>query len=599
MFLRHNKRRKDGKEHRYWSVVENRRVAGGRSVQKTLLYLGEINDSDRAAWTRAIEAVDEKEGPRQIHLFPEDRTPDPRLDLPTLKLRLDHIELSRPRQWGGCWLALELWGRLDLDAFWGPRLPDSRKHTPWLKVLKTLVAYRLLDPGSEWRLHRSWFDRSAMADLLEDDFRLAAKDTLYRAHDGLLGHREALFSHLKERWSGLFGARYDVLLYDLTSTYFEVDANGANAEASKLKAFGYSRDKRPDCLQIVIALIITPDGLPVGYEVMRGNTSDKTTLSDMLAKIAGRYGREQRTWIMDRGIPTEATLGEMRAADPSVRYLVGTPKGRLTKLEKDLASKDWQQVKDDVHVKLLPREGELYVLARSLPRRVKESAMRRKKLKAYWSRLKELRARTRITRDELLLAVGAAKEKAGRNAHRLVRLHLPAAREAVSPETFRFELDRAKLKATRRHEGQYLLRSNLTGEDPAELWKQYINLVRIEESFRTLKGDLGLRPVFHQLDERIEAHVFISFLAYCLHVTLEKYNKKAATGLSSRAVLERMSEIQMLDVSIPTTDGREVRMRRYTKPEKVHQLLLDRLGFTLPAQPPPEIRNPGSVVETF
>jgi hypothetical protein len=534
MFLRSNKRFKDGKEHRYWSVVENRRVAGGRSVQKTLLYLGEINDSDRAGWTRAIEAVDERDQTRQIHLFPEDRTPDPRLEHSTIKLRLDHIELSRPRQWGGCWLALELWNRLNLDAFWQALLPDSQKGTPWLKVLKTLVAYRLLDPGSEWELHCSWFDRSAMADLLDDDFRLAAKDTLYRCHDRLLGHREALFTHLKDRWSGLFGASYDILLYDLTSTYFEVDANGPVTEASRLKAFGYSRDKRPDCVQILIALIITPDGLPIGYEVMRGNTSDKTTLSDMLRKITDRYGKERRTWIMDRGIPTEETLNEMRQANPSVRYLVGTPKGRLTKLQKDLATKDWQQVKDDVHVKLLPRDGELYVLARSLPRRSKESAMRRK-----------------------------------------------------------------KLKATRRHEGQYLLRSNLAGDDPAELWRNYMNLVRIEESFRTLKGDLGLRPVFHQLDGRIEAHVFISFLAYCLHVTLEKYNKKAATGLSSRSVLARMSEIQMLDVTIPATDGREVRMKRYTKPEKIHHLLLDQLGFTLPAQPPPEIRNPTPVVETY
>ena len=224
--------------------------------------------------------------------------------------------------------------------------------------------------------------------------------------------------------------------------------------------------------------------------------------------------------------------------------------------------------------------------------------MRRKKLKAYWARLKELQKRDKLTRDELLLAIGAAKEKAGRNAHRLVILHLPASGEQVTAGTLRIELDRNKLKATRRHEGQYLLRSNLTGEDPAELWRNYINLVRIEESFRTLKGDLGLRPVFHQLDERIEAHVFISFLAYCLHVTLEQYNKKAATGLSSRSVLERMSEIQMLDVTIPATDGRELRMKRYTRPEKVHQLLLDQLGFTLPAQPPPEIRNPKPVVET-
>jgi transposase len=596
MFLRANKRFKDGKEHRYWSVVENRRVAGGRSVQKTLLYLGEINDSDRVGWTRAIEAVDERDQAHQIHLFPEDRTPDPRLEHPTLKLRLDHIELTRPRQWGSCWLALELWNRLDLDAFWQPLLPDSQKGTPWLKVLKVLTTYRLLEPGSEWKLHRCWFDRSAMADLLDDDFRLAAKDTLYRCHDHLLDHREALFTHLKDRWAGLFGACYDILLYDLTSTYFEVDANGPVTEASHLKAFGYSRDKRPDCVQIVIALIITPDGLPIGYEVMRGNTSDKTTLADMLGKITTRYGKERRTWIMDRGIPTEETLDQMRQSDPSVRYLVGTPKGRLTKLEKDLATKDWQEVKDDVHVKLLNRDGELYVLARSLPRRCKESAMRRKKLKAYWARLKELQKREKLTRDELLLAIGAAKEKAGRNAHRLVMLHLPASGEQATAETFRIELDRKKLKATRRHEGQYLLRSNLTGEDPAELWRNYINLVRIEESFRTLKGDLGLRPVFHQLDGRIEAHVFISFLAYCLHVTLEQYNKKAATGLSSRSVLERLSEIQMLDVTIPATDGRELRMKRYTKPEKIHQLLLDQLGFILPAQPPPEIRNQKPVV---
>lgn len=599
MFLRANKRFKDGKEHRYWSVVENHRVAGGRCVQKTLLYLGEINDSERSAWSRAIEAVDEREQTRQIHLFPEDRVPNPGLEHASIRLCLSRVELSHPRQWGGCWLAMELWQRLGFDEFWEPLLTASRKGTPWLKVLKTLVVYRLLEPGSEWKLHRGWFERSAMADLLHDDFRLAAIDTLYRCHDLLLKHRDKLFEHLKERWAGLFGATYDILLYDLTSTYFEVDANGPVAQNSRLKAFGYSRDKRPDCLQIVIALIVTPEGLPIGYEVMRGNTSDKTTLADMLEKVAARHGRQRRTWIMDRGIPTEETLQQMRATSPSTRYLVGTPKGRLTKLEKALADKEWQEVKDDVHVKLLPRDGEVYVLARSLPRRDKESAMRRKKLKAYWARLKELQGRENLTRDELLLALGAAKEKAGRNAQRLVIVHLPTTGQKVTKETFRFELDRGKLRETRRHEGQYLLRSNLTGEDPEELWRNYMHLTRIEESFRTLKGDLGLRPIFHQLDGRIEAHVFISFLAYCLHVTLEKYNKKKATGLSSRSVLERLSEIQMLDVTIPATDGREVRMRRYTKPEKVHQLLLDQLGFALPAQPPPEIRNPMAVVETF
>ena len=597
MFLRHNKRLKDGKEHRYWSVVENRRICSRRTVQKTLLYLGEINDSERAGWTHAIEAVDEQQRAHQINLFPEDRTPDPGLKDPSIQLRLSRLELSRPRQWGGCWLALELWDRLHLDEFWSPRLGLSRKGTPWLKVLKTLVVYRLLAPGSEWALHRIWFDRSAMADLLEDNFRLAAKDTLYRCHDHLLEHKADLFSFLKERWSDLFEANYDILLYDLTSTYFEVDANGEVAGSSRLKAFGYSRDKRPDCLQIVIALIITPDGLPIAYEIMRGNTSDKTTLRAMLDKITGQYGEARRTWIMDRGIPTEAVLEEMRAADPGVSYLVGTPKGRLTKLEKQLADKDWEHVKEEVTVKLLPQGDELYVLARSLPRRAKESAMRRKKLKAYWKRLGELQSRGTITRDELLLAIGAAKQKAGRAAHRLVDLHLPPAGSEEpnpkgEPNTLRFELNRKKLKQTRRREGQYLLRSNLAGEDPAVLWKNYMNLVRIEESFRTLKSDLKLRPVHHQNDERIEAHIFISFMAYCLHITLEKYNKQAATGLSARSVLERLGEIQMLDVSIPATDGRELRMKRYTKPENVHLLLLDQLNLVLPDQPPPEIHSP-------
>jgi transposase len=599
MFLRRTKRIKDGKEHRYWSVVENRRVSAKRTIQKTVLYLGEINDTERASWTRAIEALDEDKQAHQINLFPEDRTPAPDLKAPSIQLHLSRLELARPRQWGGCWLALELWDRLQLDDFWEPLLGASRKGTPWLKVLKTLVVYRLLDPGSEWKLHRCWFDNSAIADLLEDNFRLAAKDTLYRCHDLLLEHKDALFTHLKTRWTNLFETTYDILLYDLTSTYFEVDANGPIAESSDLKAFGYSRDKRPDCLQIVIALIITPDGLPIGYEVMRGNTSDKTTLRDTLAKIARQYGHKQRTWIMDRGIPTEEVLEEMRAADPSVNYLVGTPKGRLTKLEKSLAEKTWEEVKDDVHVKLLKQNDELYILARSLPRRAKERAMRQKKLKAYWARLRELQTRPTLTRDQLLLAIGAAKQKAGRNAHRLVILHLPSPEQPLTAETFRIAIDKKKLKATRRHEGQYLLRSNLAGEDPAILWRNYINLVRIEESFRNLKGDLGLRPIFHQLDTRIEAHIFISFLAYCLHITLEKLNKQKATGLSARSVLERFSEIQMLDVIIPTTDGRELKMKRHTKPEKLHQLLLDQLGLELPAQPPPEITTPAPVVKTF
>ena len=594
MFLRSNKRFKDGKEHRYWSVVENRRVTGCRTVQKTVLYLGEINDSEKAAWTHAISALDENQQPRDLHLFPEDRTPDPLLDRPAIQLKLSRIQLSRPRQWGGCWLALELWDRLHLDDFWAPRIPPSRKGTPWLKILKTLVVYRLISPGSEWRLHRLWFDQSALADLLDDDFRLVAKHALYECHDRLLDHKADLFTHLQERWSSLFQADFDVLLYDLTSSYFEVDATGEVAQASDLKAFGYSRDKRPDCLQIVIALIITPDGLPLGYEVMRGNTSDKTTLHDMLEKISTQYGKHRRIWVMDRGIPTEKSLEEMRASPEGVSYLVGTPKGRLTQLEKDLAEKPWEQAKDEVTVKLLPKAGELYVLARSVPRRAKERAMRRKKLKAYWKRLHELRERKSLTRDQLLIELGAARQKAGRNAQRLVEVTLPEASQQVSPETFRFRLDKKKLKQTRQHEGQYLLRSNLTDQPPAELWKYYMQLVRIEESFRVLKNDLNLRPIHHQLDGRIEAHIFISFLAYCLHATLEQYTKRAATGLTSRSVIEQLSGILMLDIAIPTTDGRELRMKRFTKPDKVQQLILSQLNLDLPDQAPPEIHGPAA-----
>jgi len=588
MFLRSNKRFKDGKEHRYWSVVENRRVTTG-TVQKTVLYLGEINDCEKAAWTRAISALDENHQPKDLHLFPDDRTPDPLLDGPFIQLKLSQIQLSSPRQWGGCWLALQLWDQLRLDDFWAPRIPPSRKGTPWLKILKTLVVYRLISPGSEWRLHRLWFDQSALADLLDDDFRLVAKHALYECHDRLVDHKADLFTCLKERWSSLFQADFDVLLYDLTSSYFEVDATADVAQASKLKAFGYSRDKRPDCLQIVIALIITPDGLPLGYEVMRGNTSDKTTLHDMLERITTRYGKHRRTWVMDRGIPTEAVLEEMRSSPAGVSYLVGTPKGRLTQLEKDLAEKPWEQVKDEVTVKLLPKGGELYVLARSLPRRAKERAMRRKKLKAYWKRLHELRGRKTLARDELLIELGAARQKAGRNAHRLVELTLPEANQEVSPDTFHFRLRKKKLKQLRRNEGQYLLRSNLTDQSPAQLWQYYMQLVRIEESFRVLKGDLCLRPIHHQHDERIEAHIFISFLAYCLHATLEQHTKRAAIGLTSRSVIEQLSGILMLDITIPATDGRELRMKRFTKPDKVQQLLLNQLHLDLPGQPPPEI----------
>ncbi len=581
MFLRSKIRRKDGKEHRSWSVVENRRVRGGRVVQRHVLYLGEINDSQRAAWARAIEIFDDRGGAKQIALFPEDRVA-PALSCDVVSIRLAGMRLRRPRQWGACWLAMLLWGQLRLDDFWRPFLPLSREGTDWLNVLKTLVAYRLIDPGSEWRLHRHWFEHSAMGDLLGEDAALVQPNTLYRCLDLLLVHKARLFTFLRERWKDMFEADFDVLLYDLTSTYFECDP----PETGKRK-HGYSRDKRPDCVQVVIALVVTPAGFPLAYEVMDGNTSDKTTLKAFLSKIETQYGRARRTWVMDRGIPTEDVLAEMRNAPTPIRYLVGTPRGRLTTLEKALAGKPWQDVRDSVRVKLVEDGDETYVLARSEGRREKEQGIRRRRLRKLVKRLRQLQGQT-LTRDELLLKLGAAKKEAGKT-YGLLTIKTLAQDEPVTPQTFRFSLDRKKLREARRREGGYLLRSNIAADDPGHLWSLYLHLVEIEQVFKELKSDLAIRPIHHQLDNRIEAHIFVAFLAYCLMVTLKQRLKALAPGLTPRAVLEKLAAIQMIDVELPTTDGRTIVLSRHTEPEDDHRLMLQRLKLDLPAKPPPKI----------
>ena len=342
-------------------------------------------------WRKAIEVLDEDAGhSRTMALFPEDRCAAVVSDASVVQLRLSEMRLCRPRQWGACWLAGQLWQALQLDQFWLDRLPPSRKGTQWDQVLQVLVAYRLIAPGSEWKLHRDWFGKSAMADLLGADFGLAEAHKLYACHDLLLQHKDALFSHLMARWRDLFNANFDVLLYDLTSTYFEINASDV-AEGDK-RRHGYSRDKRPDCPQVVIALVVTPDGLPLAYEVLPGNTADCTTLRMFLARIERQYGRARRVWVMDRGIPTEAVLAEMRGSDPPVQYLVGTPKGRLSRLEKQLLAKTWQEARPGVSVKLLAEDDELYVYAESVERVSKERAMRRRQLKWLWKRLRELAA---------------------------------------------------------------------------------------------------------------------------------------------------------------------------------------------------------------
>ncbi len=585
MFLKCSVRHKDGKTHRSWSVVESRRHAGGKVAQRHVLYLGEINDSQRRAWERTIAVFDERAGEsRQLALFPADRTP-PMDGAAAVQVRLDALRLAHPRQWGACWLADQLWRTLHLDDFFGARLPLTREDTDWEKVLRLLVIYRLLSPGSEWRLHRQWFGTTALADLLGVDQRAVQDDTLYRCHDLLLPLKEELFGHLRQRWSDLFGARYEVLLYDLTSTYFECDAPTGETDPRR---FGYSRDQRGDCVQVVIALVVTPEGLPLAYEMLPGNTADKTTLRGMLATIRRRYGAAERIWIMDRGIPTEAILAELRAADSGVRYLVGTPKGRLTRYAAALAERPWQTVRPQLRVKLLPQDGELYVLAESQARAGKERGMRRRRLKAYWQRLGELQ-RQRPARDALLKKLGAAQERAGRGATSLVTV------EVGDDGTLAYRLDREQLRAVRAREGRYLLRTNLAADDPELIWRCYMQLCFVEEAFRTLKGDLGLRPIFHHRPDRIEAHLFIAFLAYCLSITLRQQLRGLAGGLMPRAVFEKLATVQLLDVAVPTTDGRELLLVRRTEPGRDVQLLLDQLGLTLPPQPPPRLRAPQPV----
>jgi transposase len=584
MFLRSTNRRKDGKDHRYFSVVENRRLTSGKTAQRTVLYLGEINDQQESVWRKTVEVFDEdQQSSRNLSLFADDR-PVPKDAIDTLQVKLSGLQLRRPREFGNCWLACEAWRQLELDDFWQRRLAGGREAVSWEKVLQLLVVNRLIDPGSELRVHRQWYLQSAMDELLSEDFAVAEKDRLYRCLDRLLEHKQDLFVWLRQKWADLFQADFEVLLYDLTSTYFE----GEMEENPKAKR-GYSRDGRPDCLQVVIALVVTTDGFPLAYEVMDGNTSDRTTLRSFLDKIETTYGKARRMWVMDRGIPTEAILAEMRDPSRQMSYLVGTSKGKIKQHEKKWLDLPWRKVRDSVEVKLFEQDGELYVLAKSEGRQLKEIAIRRKRLARLLCKLRAMR-RGLPKRDQLLMRIGAAKTEAGR-AFGFVQIQMPDAREPVTRESFRFSVDKSKLKEAELRDGHYLLRSNVTGEDPAVLWTRYVQLTQIESVFRSLKSELGIRPVYHRLERRVDAHILIAFLAYCLQVTLKNRLLLHAPGLTPTAVLEKLAAIQLIDVWVPTLDGRWLILPRYTQPEKDTLLLLHKLNLALPSQPPPRITS--------
>ncbi|HMD15714.1 MAG TPA: IS1634 family transposase [Terriglobales bacterium] len=582
MFLRSHRRMKDGKEHRYYSIEESRRLQSGRVAQRRVVYLGEINDSQQAAWRKTLEVFDEqRQSYTTLSLFPEDR-PVPAEAVDSVQVKLSEMKLRHARPYGDCWLACELWRQLELNRFWEQKLERGREEVSWAQVLELLVVNRLIDPGSEFRLHRQWFDHSAMDVLLGADFAVAEKDRLYRCLDRILKHKADLFVHLQQRWKNLFDVSFDVLLYDLTSTYVEGEAE-QNPKAKR----GYSRDGRPDCKQVIVALVITPEGFPLAYEVLDGNTSDKTTLRGFLTKIEELYGRARRVWLMDRGVPTEAVLKEMRDAARQMFYLVGTPKARVSKYEKQWLEVPWHKVRDSVEVKLFSQDGETYVLAKSEGRQQKEIAIRRKKLARLLRKLRRMR-KSLPKRDQLLLRIGAAKTEAGR-AFGFVKIRVPGKDEEVTRKTFTFHTDRAKLQDAQRRDGHYLLRTNMVAEDPAVLWDRYMQLTQIEAAFKCLKSELGIRPIYHQLERRVEAHILVAFLAYCLSVTLKHRLQAHAPGLTPRAVLEKLATIQMLDVSFPTTDGRCLTMPRYTEPAADLALLLHQLQLTLPGQPPPRI----------
>ena len=625
MFLRATKRFKDGKAHCYWSLVESVRV-GRRVFQRQALYLGELNDSQRAEWQRTVEAFDENGKPQQMKLFPENRAPGTDDDS-VVRIRTDRLVVKNLRNWGEVWLGTVLWDKLGLDDFWKARLSSSRKGTDWLSIMKAIVLYRFTDPGSELRMHSNWMANTAMEELIGSG-ALTGRSTLYSCLDRVIwpsdewrkpraerrnSFKDELFHYLRDRWAGLFGSTCDVVLFDLTSTYFEVD--GTKALESELQRSGYSRDKRGDCLQVVVALVLTPDGFPLAYEVMPGNTNDRETQMPFIKRLEAKYGRIGSLWLMDRGVPTEKTLKAMR--EGGYKYLVGAPRGHLKVLGDRLAKAEWQNVQDGISVKVARLDseagtsasgtvgessGDTFVLTRSTARSLKETSMRVKKLRgamktlfAVDERIGRVRWRKagpvkrELSRDELLKRLAVAEAKAGR-AWKMISITLPKEGLKVTPETFHWHLDWDRIDEARANdEGTYLLRTNLPECDPKTLWKRYMIQGEIEYAFRELKNDLGLRPVYHQLDDRIEAHVFTAFMALCLFQTLRAIARERAPGLTPRQIVEKFRTVKMVDVVMPTTDHRIVTLPRYIEPKKDVAILLDRLGLTLPEQPPPKV----------
>jgi transposase len=589
MFLRPNHRGKDGKDHTYWSLVETVRTPDGPR-QKTLCYLGELNGSAHARWMKTIEVFNEQGETQQLKLFPSNVEP-PVDDPQVARVLLNKVRLERTRQFGACYLGLELWKRLGLDRFFEQTVDHEMTDVPWSRVAALLAINRLCAPGSELAIEQRWYPSTALDDLLEIEEGKINDTRLYRCLDRILPHKTRLERHLKDRYGELFGAEFDVLLYDLTSTYVE----GA-AENNPLVRRGYSRDHRPDCEQLVIALIVNHEGFPFSYETFDGNRADVSTMETILRMVERKYGKARRIWVFDRGIVSEENLKAIRQREG--QYLVGTPRNQMKQFEAELLKEDWTRVRPEVEVKkvAIPQGEETYILCRTAGRKEKEKAIRHRfsnSMETALSGLEKAIVAGRLKdRNKMERRLGKIQARHPQ-VNDLYDVALPDTAEGVRL-SWQMKEDRKNWRESR--EGAYLLRTNLKAETAEELWTKYMQLSEAEASFRALKNELSIRPLFHQLEPRVKAHVMVAFLGYALWVTLKHLLKRrqaivpkpSASGvdnaqpLSPMRALALLSTLQSADIVLPTTDGHEIRLRRITEPTVEQKSLLLQLGISLP-----------------
>jgi transposase len=589
MFLRPNHRGKDGKEHTYWSLVESVRTPDGPR-QRTLCHLGELNGSDHARWLRTVEVFNEQGEAQQLKLFPSHVEP-PADDPQVARVLINRVRLERTRQFGACYLGLELWRRLELDRFFEQAVDDDPADVAWSRVTALLAINRLCAPGSELAIEQRWYPSTALDDLLGIEEGKINDTRLYRCLDRILPHKTKLEQHLKDRYGALFGAEFDVLLYDLTSTYVE----GA-AEKNPMMRRGYSRDHRPDCEQMVIALIVNSEGFPFSYETFDGNRADVSTMETILRMVERKYGKARRIWVMDRGIVSEENLAAIRKRGG--QYLVGTPRSQMKQFEAELAKEDWTRVRAEVEVKkvAIPQGEETYILCRTAGRKEKEKAIRNRFSSSMEKALKALEKAIVLgrlkDRNKMERRLGKIQARHP-SVNDLYDLSLRDTAEGVRL-SWHIKEDRKSWRESR--EGAYLLRTNLKVETAEDLWSQYMQLTEAEASFRALKSELSIRPLFHQLEPRVKAHVMVAFLGYALWVTLKHLLKRrapivpqpSASGvdtvqpLSPMRALDLLSTLQSADIVLPTTDGREIRLRRITELTAEQKSLLQQLRLSLP-----------------